>query len=154
MAGIRHFDFQFPLYHLSEENHDGKVFEPRPMDKWRVMETENWKTPRICVASSIDGAVSALVDSMSCFTGVKLWVHVPSNLDELFKANKVYKPSLRQVPDAEVTGEYWLKAPAQMTTIGQIEIVDIDVSTDLEYMWCGMLTHMDRFKWKWICHNG
>lgn len=149
MAGKRHFDTPFNLYHLSEENHDGQLFEPRPMDKMRVMEGENWKTPRICVSNSIDGAVSALVDSMSYSTGLKLWVHVPQNLLELFASNKVYKPSLRQVPDSETTGEHWLKAPALMKAIGQIEVIGVDCSANLYYMWKGDKTRMDRFNWKW-----
>ena len=149
MAGKRHFDTPFNLYHLSEENHDGQLFEPRSMDKMRVMEGENWKTPRICVSSSIDGAVSALVDSMSCSTGLRLWVHVPQNLLELFASNKVYKPSLRQVPDSETTGEHWLKAPALMKAIGQIEVTGVDSSANLYYMWDGKKTRMDRFNWKW-----
>ena len=62
MAGKRHFDTPFNLYHLSEENHDGQFFESRSMDKMRVMEGENWKTPRICVFNFIYFAVSVLVD--------------------------------------------------------------------------------------------
>lgn len=147
------FNKPFQLYHLSEENLDGKTFEPRPMSKNRVMEGENWKTPRICVSDSIDGAVSALVDSMSNFTGLKLYVHVPTNLEELFKKNKVYKPSLKQVPDSETTGEHWLKASATFKLLGQIEIIDIDYSSKLTYLWDGEETDMDRFKWKWISRN-
>ena len=150
MAGKRHFDKPFQLYHLSEENNDGKTFEPRPLDKDRAMEGENWKSPRICVSDSIDGAVSALVDSMSCFSGLHLWVHVPKNLDELFKANKVYKPSTKQVPDAEATGEHWLRAPAELMAIGQIEILDIDESSRMHFSWLGDDATIDRFHWRWI----
>ena len=120
------------------------------MDRDRVMEGEDWRVPRICVADSIDGAVSALVDSMSCYTGIKLWVHVPCNLADLFKSNKVYRPSLRQVPDSEVTGEHWLKAPAKLRAIGQIVVEDVDASSNLHYIWQGFDTKMDRFVWRWI----
>lgn len=149
MESKRHFDTPFQLYHLSEDNHNGKVFYPRPMDKDRVMECENWRVPRICVANSIDGAVSALVDSMSCWYGIRLYVHVPDNLLDLFKMNKVHRPSTNQVPDAEVTGEHWLKAPAKMKMIGQIEVLDIDDSQNLTYLLDGEKIHLDRFRWKW-----
>ena len=150
MDSKRHFDKPFKLFHLSEENLDGKTLEPRPLDKMRVMEGEDWKVPRICVSTSIDGAVSSLVDSMSCSSGIRLWVHVPLDLDGLFKANKVHRPSLKQVPDAEVTGEHWLKAPATVKTIGQIEIDGIDDSYDIWYQWKGREEKIDRFKWHWI----
>lgn len=146
----RHFDKPFQLYHLSEQDHTGEVFEPRSMEKWRVMDGEDWKSPRICVSDSIDGAVSALVDSMSCSTGLKLFVHVPEDLDALFKSNKVHRPSTRQVPDADATGEHWLKAPAKMKAIGQIEILGVDKGKEQWYVWEGQKTKMDRFKWKWI----
>lgn len=149
MASIRHFDKPFKLYHLSEQNYDGKVFEPRPMEKFRVMEGEDWKVPRICVSDSIDGAVSALLDSVTMPYGKRLWVHVPENLIDLFKQNKVYKPSLKQVPDATATGEHWLKAPAKMKTIGQIEVTDIDETADVTYLWYGKKTQLDRFVWHW-----
>lgn len=153
MNGKRHFDEPFQLYHLSEENLDGRCLEPRSLDKMRVMEGENWKVPRICVSTSIDGAVSSLVDSMSCPYGMHFWVHVPTNLMDLFKANKVYKPSLRQVPDAGVTGEHWLKAPTTFKMIGQIEVLDVDPKSALYYMWEGDKTKMDRFLWKWTIRH-
>ena len=150
MNSKRHFDSPFPLYHLSEEDHDGEVFVTKPMDKERVMEGEDWKVPRICMSDSIDGAVSALVDSMSMWSGLELYVHVPEKLPELFKANKVHRPSLRQVPDAGVTGEHWLKAPAKMKKIGKIQVLDVDYANELYYDWLGSRTKMDRFKWKWV----
>ena len=149
MSSKRHFDEPFQLYHLSKENLDGKRLEPRPMDKMRVMEGEDWKVPRICVSTSIDGAVSALLDSVSCPFGTKLWVHVPTNLEELFKENKVHRPSLRQVPDAEVTGEHWLKAPTTFKAIGKIEVIGIDSTSSLYYRWKDEDTRLERFTWKW-----
>ncbi len=149
MDSKRHFDKPFKLFHLSEENIDGKTLEPRQMDKMRVMEGEDWKVPRICVSTSIDGAVSSLADSISCPRGLKFWVHVPLDLNSLFKANKVHRPSSRQVPDAEVTGEHWIKAPTTFKAIGQIEIDGIDDTVSLKYNWRGCEEKMARFKWHW-----
>lgn len=150
MNSLQHFDKPFPLYHLSEEDHDGEVFVPKPMDKDRVMEGENWRIPRICVSDSIDGAISALVDSMSEWYGLELYVHELEGLPGLFKANKVHRPSLKQVPDSRVTGEHWVKAPAKMKKIGKIQVLDIDYTSELYYDWLGNRTKMDRFKWKWV----
>ena len=150
MTSKNHFDKPFQLYHLSEENLNGMTLFPRPMDKDRVMEGENWRTKRICVSKSIDGAVSALCDSMSLPYGLQLYVHIPTNLEKLFKEDKVYKPSVKQVPDADVTDEHWLKCKTTFKCIGKIEVGHVDDSYDLWYEWDGDQTKMDRFHWRWI----
>lgn len=150
MSRRQHYPEPFYLFHVSETCHDGETFIPRPMDPARVMEGENWRAKRICVSGSIDGAVSAILASAPRFIGLKLYVHMPEDLDILFKRHKVYKPTLAQVPDCEVTDEYWLKDSVQMRCIGQIEILGIDPDIDLNYIWFGSKTPMDRFKWRWI----
>ena len=138
------------LYHLSDNNYDNETFVPRPMPRWRAMEGENWKTKRICVSTSIDGALAALLSSDSQPFGKHLFVHVPENIDELKSKNKIYAPSKKQVPDVEATGELWLKAPAKMKCIGEIEVVDIDASNELSYEDDGQTICLDAFVWKWI----
>lgn len=152
MKWKQHYNNSFPLYHLSEECHDGKVFIPRSMDKDRVMEGENWRTKRICVSKSIDGAISALVDSISMPTGMKFYVHVIDNAIDLFRRDKIYKPTIKQVPDCQVTDEYWLKDKAFLKCIGMIEIGSIK-DNPLFYIWDGEMTRMDRFEWRWIVIN-
>ena len=153
MRGKRHFTKPFELYHLSEVNCDGVTFDPRPMDKERVMDGENWRIPRICVSTSIDGALSALLDCVTMPYGKRLWVHVPIDIDSLFNSRNVYKPTLKQVPDADVTGEHWLTAPVKMKTIGQVEVIDIDEDASLHYNWLGEDTEIDRFKWRWTIRH-
>jgi hypothetical protein len=74
--------------------------------------------------------------------GEKFYVHTLTNLDELFMRDKVYKPSAKQVPDAEATGEHWLKAPAEMKCIGKVEIVDLKTGSSSQMT--------DEFEWKWV----
>lgn len=136
-------------YHLSESSHDGEVFAPRPMEKWRVMEHENWWTKRICVSDSIDGAVSAIMTDDPTPFGKHLFVHVPENLDELIVKKKIKKPTLAQVPDAEATGEFWLKAPAKMKCVGEIEILNI-TDESIEFDHHGSSGFVDRFIWRWL----
>lgn len=150
MKRKQHFENTFPLYHLSEQNYDSQTFSPRSMDRDRVMEGENWKAKRICVSKSIDGAVSALCDSMSLPCGIYLYVHIPVNLDDLFKRDKIYKPSIKQVPDAETTDEFWLKDNAIWKCIGKIEVGNVRDDVDLTYNWYGEKVKMDRFEWRWI----
>lgn len=151
MANRRqYFANPFQLYHLSYENLGGKTLKPRPLEKWRAMEGENWRSSRICVSTSIDGALSSLLDSDLNPFGKEFWVHVPVSLEELFLKGNVYKPSLKQVPDSEATGEHWLKAATTFKCIGKIEVLDIDEEKDLYYAWDGENICINSFKWKWI----
>lgn len=138
------------LYHLSEQNHNNELFVPRPMPKWRAMEGENWRTKRICVSTTIDGALTALLSSDSQPFGKHLFVHIPENLEMLKSKNKIYMPSAKQVPDVDATGECWLKAPAKMICIGELEVLDIDENVELAYNKDALTCMLDRFKWKWI----
>ena len=138
------------LYHLSEKNHDNETFTPRPMLKWRAMEGENWRTKRICVSDSIDGALTALLSSDSQPFGKHLFVHVPENIDELISKKKIYKPTKNQVPDVEATHEQWIKTPTKMVCIGEIEVVDINTEINLSYEDNSQQVPLDAFIWKWI----
>lgn len=138
------------VYHLSEKNHDDELFTPRPMEKWRVMEGENWKTRRICVSTSIDGALAALLSSDSQPFGKHLFVHVPDDVDALLAKNKIFTPSCKQVPDVDATNERWIKCPTTMTCIGEIEVIDIDENVELSYVVDGTKQMLDAFKWKWV----
>ena len=152
-AWKQHFEQPFDLYHLSRENLDGVVLTPKALSKERAMESENWRTKRICVSTSIDKALMAFGYSDYDCIGVRLYVHTPQNIDSLFQHDNVYKPSLKQVPDVFVTDEHWLKAKTTMKCIGQIEILDIHDQSgndEFKYMiydtpcWC------DVFDWKWV----
>ena len=149
----QHFPEKFKLYHLSESNLDGVELEPRPISKDRAMESEDTRSKRICVSTSIDGPMQGIGYSDYDSIGKDLYVHEPANLDWLFEHDKVYQPNENQVPDAKVTGEFWLKAKSKMKLVGKIAITDlIDGSGDDSLMffikdyktWC------DKIKWKWL----
>ena len=138
-----------PLYHLSFECHDGEVFRPRRMDKDAVMEGEDWKTPRICVSTSVDGALTSILDNDLMPIGKVLWVHVVDNLQKLASNGSIYKPRTDEVPDADVTGEHWLTSAARLKVVGQIEVIDI-AEDSLAYMCCGTEEFAARFDWQSI----
>lgn len=73
---------------------------------------EDSKTPRVCVSDSIDGAIAAL--GYDC-SGNNYVVYTPVN-----PKIKTYKPTKKQVPDAYLTGEVWIKKPVEMNPIGYI----------------------------------
>lgn len=149
----QHFDKRFKLYHLSELNLDGVELKPRPPSKDRAMECEDTHSKRICVSTSIMGALQGIgYNDYDCI-GKTLYVHEPENLEWLFEHDKVYKPNINQVPDSNVTCEFWLKAKSKMKLIGKIMITDlIDGSDDdnLAFFIKDYKTWCDKFEWKWI----
>lgn len=149
----QHFPNKFKLYHLSESNLDGVELEPRSLSKERAMECENTRTKRICVSTSITGSLQGIGYSDYDCIGKILYVHEPENLEWLFEHDKIYKPTTKQVPDCEVTGEHWLKSKSRMKLIGKIRITDLIDGTNndkLSYMIDGYKTWCDDFSWEWI----
>lgn len=139
------------LYHLSEKNHDNETFIPRPLPEWRAMEGENWRIKRICVSTSIDGALTALLSSDSEAFGKHLFVHVPENIERLeSKKKNIFTPTTKLIPDVEVTGERWLKCPVKMKCIGEIEVMTVDPDVKLTYDLDGLEFMLDKFIWKWV----
>lgn len=148
----QHFPKKFKLYHLSEKNLDGVELEPRPMSKDRAMECENIRTKRICVSTSIVGALQGIGYSDYDCIGKILYVHEPDNLDWLFEHDKIYKPNTKQVPDCDVTGEHWLKSKSRMKLVGKIKITNLVDGTgndNLSYMIDDYKTWCDYFEWEW-----
>lgn len=111
------------LFHLSEVNHNNKVFKPRVpysvlSNGWGSI-TEDVKTKRVCFSKTITGAYYAINFEGGYNT---LYVHVPENLNEIIARNKIYKPTEKEVQDADYTDEIWVKCPVKMKCIGKIQI--------------------------------
>ena len=103
------------LYHLSEENQDGKVFKPRVPLSALDSDAEDQKTKRVCFASSMAGAYRAIDCGMYQYI---YYVHVPVGLDEIVKNGKLYKPTEKEVADCCSTGEYWILSNVRLKCVG------------------------------------
>lgn len=89
------------LYHLSKDNRDGEILIPRiPKGHFVDLGYEDDKTPRICFAQSIDGALRALGDRV---LNTELFIHIAIGNPDY------YKPTKKEVPDCKITGEIWVK---------------------------------------------
>ena len=134
------------LYHLSDENHNGKIFHPILMTPDRAMYGEDCTIARTCFSKSIQGAISALCDSIDEFEyGKKFYVHVPKNTDQI----QIQKPTIDQVPDCDITGEYWVLNDVEMSCIGQIKITThIDNYYYGKYR--GFIIKINKYNWKWL----
>ena len=111
------------LYHLSDENQDGKVFKPRVPLSALDSDEEDQKTKRVCFASSMSGAYRAIDCGMYQYD---YYVHVPVCLDDIVKNGKLYKPTTKDVADCGDTGEYWILSNVRLKCIGIARFTYLD----------------------------
>lgn len=134
------------LYHLSDENHDNAVFQPIRMTSDRAMYGEDCSIKRTCFSSSVQGAITALINSEYQYNiGHKFFVHIPKNPSEIV----IYKPAEDEVPDCKITREYWVVNDVQLTCIGQIQLTK-RIPNYYYRMWNGWRINLDKYCWKWI----
>ena len=130
------------VYHLSQTNLDGKTIQPTvPSNYMTKNGYEDGKTKRVCFATSIDGCLRGL--SLKC-EGMKLFVHVPDG------NYNIYKPSNKEVPDASITGEVWIKKAVKMKCIGQIHVIGDKGEDGIPYKYGDKTAELYDWEWKWI----
>ena len=101
-------------FFISRKNHDNKILNPRiPKNR---MPSEDEKTARICVSTSIAGCLAAVHGLKE---GNTVYIHT-------CESNQVIHPTKDQVPDVFFTGEIWITEPVQMNLIGKIKITKVD----------------------------
>ena len=105
------------LYHLSVSNHNGEVFHPRVPESIVHSDKEDDVTKRVCFSSTISGAYRAI--TFEDTYGEECYIHIPVNIDSILKRGGVYKPSEELVFDSYFTGEYWVRRPVKMKSIGK-----------------------------------
>jgi hypothetical protein len=103
------------LYHISEDNHNRKIFKPRIPAS--ILDTENGTIARICFSTSMSGAFRA-IGFWDGGWSYPYYVHVPENIDKSVKNNKVIIPCEDLVPDQKITNEYWVRDKVKLKCIG------------------------------------
>lgn len=103
------------MYHLSTENHNGDVFEPRYYDNDNVKAGTERRVKRICFSDSINGCIYSIFPSGAY--DVDLYVHIPGS-----EVTKVYETTQDDIYDSKITHELWVKEPVTMKCIGKIHI--------------------------------
>ena len=130
------------VYHLSQSNLDGKTLSPRvPSNYFTKNGYEDGKTARICFAKSIDMCLRAL--SQKC-TDMELFVHIPDG-----KYN-IYIPSTKELPDAKITSEVWIKEPVKLKCIGKIKVIKDKGENGIPYKYGDNTAELYDWEWKWI----
>ena len=130
------------LYHLSQDNLDGKTLSPRIPSNFLIKNGyEDGKTKRVCFAKSIDGSLRGMSQNLK---GIKLYVHIPE------KEYNIYNPTPKEVPDCKITGEVWIKEPVKLKCIGQIEIIKDKGEDGIPYKYGNNIAELFDWDWKWI----
>lgn len=130
------------VYHLSQSNLDGKTLSPRvPSNYFTKNGYEDGKTVRVCFAKSIDMCLRAL--SQKC-TDMELFVHIPDG-----KYN-IYIPSTKEVPDAKITSEVWIKEPVKLKCIGKIKVIKDKGEDGIPYKYGDNTAELYDWEWNWV----
>ena len=103
------------LYHVSDRFENELSLEPRiPKNFMTENGFEDAKTPRVCVADNINGALRAMSANLKGKQFRVFSADIPDH--------EVYKPTIKEVPDSVITGEHWIKKPVKLTFDKDIEI--------------------------------
>jgi len=108
------------LYHVSK-NKLSKL-EPRRTYK-PLNESENMTIPRISACDNVDACFKAVNATPGLWYVYKL---------KLTKDSKVVKPNTYLVPDADITGEYWVLTPTEVELVTTIQC-KVDPKNSLRY---------------------
>ncbi len=129
----------YELFHVNKENLSNKVLTPRiPKNSWFIDNGyEDNKTPRICVAKSIDNCLTAIGDD------IKDMILNVYALEKVEEELIIKKPSKEEVPDVEVTDELWILNKARCKFLFRIKVGN--VIKELNYILDGKLYTA----WKW-----
>lgn len=130
------------VYHLSQSNLDSKTLSPKIPDNFLTKNGyEDSKTGRVCFAKSIDGSLRGLSQNL---TGKEYFVHIPDG-----KYN-IYTPSIKEVPDAKITSEVWIKEPVKLKCIGKIKVIKDKGEDGIPYKYGDNTAELYDWEWKWI----
>lgn len=110
---------QQKLYHISEENLDGKLLTPRvPYNFFTQRGYEDASIARISFAPSIDKCLLALGYKAE---GKTFNVYEPNNYRDLQIIPNDELVKNEYIPDAKFTGEVWVTSPVTLKLLFKIE---------------------------------
>lgn len=131
----------YDLFRVDRTCCHGRVFRPRvPINNLTEFGREDSTTERVCFATTINGALSAVEADV----GSTWYVHTP-----FISRPRSMVPSEQQVPDMSVTGEVWVLQPVPLVCIGRIRVVDFCSATTDALTLKDMLVTYRNFRYEW-----
>lgn len=103
------------LYFVSEKKNFTKLSPRIPKNERVELQIENDNIPRVCFAPSIEQCLQAI----DVEKGKEYYVYVPKG--NLFKYD-IFKCTPKEVPDSNLTDEYWCLDPIEIQKLYKIKI--------------------------------
>ena len=129
------------LYFVSKISMDDEMLKPRIPDNYLTRNGyEDNKTPRVCFSETIEGCLSGLSQNID---GWELYVHVPDGEYE------VIKPTIKQVPDVNITKELWICSNVDIKCIGKIKVKD-NGKPGIKYKYGNNEAELYTWDYEWI----
>ena len=136
-------NYKGDLYFISESDMNGKTLQPRVPDNYFTKNGyEDCSTPRVCFAQSVDGCLKGLSQNLK---GRTFNAYSPSE-----KISTVFKPNIGAVPDADVTGELWVKEPVTLKQVGKIFVSGDDGKDGLPFEYGDHMAELYGWNYKFI----
>lgn len=131
------------LYRISSNKDlDNKIIYPSIPDNYFTKNGyEDNTTKRICFSTSINKCLMAL--SMNC-KNKEFYVYSPCN------PYKLYKPSIKEVPDSKITNEVWILEPVKLKLLGKIKCIDSINNDGYEFSYGNNKAILYDWKYEWI----
>ncbi len=126
------------LFHLSTKPLENLEFKPRVPDNFLTRNGyEDNKTSRISFAQNVDDALKAM--SMNLENKILYVYRAPKNTE--FK-----KPTIKEVPDSEITSEVWV---TENVTVEPVGIIKVGKAIDKPYKYKYGDNTAELYGWNW-----
>ena len=130
------------LFHISQNNlHDKTVTPSIPDNFFTKHGYEDNKTPRVCFGPSIGRCLRALSQKL---TNAEFYVYNPAEECD------VYRPSIKEVPDAKITGEMRVLKPTKLQADGKIRAIGDNGKDVTPYKNGDNTAYLYDWEWKWV----
>lgn len=132
------------LYCISQEDLDGQTLEPRVPDNFFTKNGyEDGETPRVCFTPSVDKCLMAI--SQKC-EGIEFYVFSPEEVP----AENIYKPTVEEVPDSEITDETWITCPVKLKKVGKIKVLGDSGLDGHPFNYGDKTAELYDWDWEWL----
>ena len=132
------------LYCVSE-NPNLKILNPRIPDNYMTKNGyEDSKTKRVCFAPTIDQCLMGLSQNLK---GKELYVYIPDGDYNL------YSPTVKEVPDSDITNEIWIKEPVKVKLVSKIKVIKDKGLDGKKYKYGNHEAELYEWDWKEIPLN-
>ena len=132
------------LYFISTENIKDNLLFPRIPDNFFTKNGyEDNIHKRVCFCKTVDKCLMAL--SKNC-EGLVFNVYEVDNVNDY----QVYKPSINEVPDCELTGELWILTPVKIKLAGKIKCTNSIENDGYSFNYGNNTAKLYEWKFEWL----